>query len=103
MIVNRAWHAKPVNNQISWQTRDFGRERNLYGFYNSVSVVWDFACFYILAQFNLSVKWSHQSSPSPRRWQKDDPARRATQATNQGNSPPPPPPRPKGNSTTRVN
>ena len=26
MIVNRACHAKPVNNQISWQTRDFGRE-----------------------------------------------------------------------------
>ena len=53
MIVNRAWHAKPVNNQISWQTRDFGRERNLSGFYNSVSVLWDFAYFYILAQMNL--------------------------------------------------
>ena len=54
MIVNRAWHVKPVNNQISWQTRDFGRERNLSGFYNSVSVLWDFAYLYILAQIYLS-------------------------------------------------
>ena len=53
MIVNRAWHAKPVNNQITRQTRDFGRERNLSGFYNSLSVLWDFAYFYILAQMNL--------------------------------------------------
>ena len=62
MTVNRAWHAKPVNNQISWQTRDFGRERNLYGFYNSVSVVWYFAYFYILAQIYL---WNDRTRVHP--------------------------------------
>ena len=101
MIVNRAWHAKPVNNQISWQTRDFGRERNWYGFYNSVSVVWDFAYFYILAKIYLLNDLT-RVDPLPGDEKKSTLLEGLpTQTVKE--TPPPPRPRPQGNSTTRVN